>query len=270
MQLMEQAARMAGVTGNIEHVLSICALLMARALACITLAPFLGGRIAPAQVRIGLSIAIAILLYAQTPVPEQPIGLGLWVALLIKELFIGALMGFFLQVAFSAAETAAAWVDFARGARPDEVQAPQLMGRSSALASLQMQFVLVVFLSLDGHLLFIRGLADSLQAIPVLVFPAMAGGFLESAAKMGRITGSMITAALQMSAPALFALFVADLILGLLQRLAKGSHFYEDVSSPLKLMIGIGVLLLGAGLFLERLFSLLRELPSWGAHFFRL
>jgi flagellar biosynthetic protein FliR len=149
------------------------------------------------------------------------------------------------------------------------VQAPQLTHRTSALAALQTQFVLVVFLSLDGHLLFLRGLADSLQAIPVTVFPAAAGGFLQSAIELGRVTGRMMAAALQMSAPALLALFLVDLTLGLLQRTARGGHLYEDVSAPLKLMVGIGMVLLGTGLFLEQILNLFRELLASGARFLR-
>ena len=85
---------------------------------------------------------------------------------------------------------AGATMDYVRGMSQATFFAPQLENNVSLLGQLQLQASLVLFLVLNGHLLFLRALAASFQKMPLLEFPQFSGGTMAAMEQMARYTGT--------------------------------------------------------------------------------
>jgi flagellar biosynthetic protein FliR len=153
---------------------------------------------------------------------------------------------------FNSIQMAGAMVDYARGMSQATLFAPQLETNTSLLGQLQFQAALVLFLLLNGHLLFIRALAHSFQTLPLLSFPAFTGGVLAGADQIAHYTATSLVIAVQLSAPALLALFLVDISFGMLGRVASGLNVHSE-SQPVKAMVGLGIVLIALSYILARM-----------------
>ena len=242
-----------GIRTDMASVTVLFGLIFARISIAIGLTPFFGGRSVPARVKVGLAVMISALLYASVAPPDPGTMTTFLVAcLLVKELVIGATLGFLSQIVFNSIQMAGAMVDYSRGMSQATFFAPQLESNVSLLGQMQFQAALVLFLLFNGHLLFLRALAASFQNMPLLTFPGFSGGTLASAEQMARYTGQSLVIAMQLSAPALLALFLVDVSFGMLGRVASGLQVHSE-SQPVKAMVGLGVVLLALAYIFNRL-----------------
>lgn len=262
--VLEQLLRALGVQGDPLHFLQVCALLLARCLAAVSFTPFLGGRIVPVQVRVGLSVALVVLLY---PLLSQtvaaPVLSGVWLlALLAKEALAGAVLGLIARLGFAAVEVAGELIDTLRGMNQPAFFAPQLADRVSSLSLFKLQAALAVFFAFNGHLLFIQAIARSYEALPLTAFPAFRSGVPALAEEVAQLTALVLLIALQLAAPALIALFLTDLAFGIISRVASRIDAH-DLSQPWKALVGLLMVLLTAVFFFAqfqvRLPEFLRE-----------
>lgn len=221
---------------------------VARAAPAVFLAPFLGGRLVPTLVKSALCLALALALApallpsAKPLVGAPPLLVG---ALLVKEVAIGAAMGFLVAIVFLGVEAAGRLADTARGANLSEALVPQLGTRSSPLGDLHLQLALVLFLALGGHRVFLEAFGASYALLPLDRFPAAdrIGAFASLAA---RLSGELFLVALALAAPVLAALFLTDLTLGVMNRFVPQLQVFF-LAMPLKALLGIAILVLAVG-----------------------
>jgi flagellar biosynthetic protein FliR len=229
-------------------------LVVARLVSAITLSPFLGGRNISPRIKVGLAVVVSIVLFP-TMAPRLVAG-ELTVlratCLLIKESVIGATIGFLSQLVFQGIQMAGAMMDYARGMSQATFLAPQLESNVSLIGQLQLQASLVLFLILNGHLLFLRALAASFQKIPLLEFPHFTGGTLGVMEQLGRYSAETLEIAVRLSAPVLLALFLVDIGFGMLGKVAQGLNVHNE-SQPVKALFGLGVFLLALAYVVGRM-----------------
>jgi flagellar biosynthesis protein FliR len=260
-----------GIHTDIATTLVLFGLVLARLITAISLTPFLGGRAVTGKIKVGLAVLITALLFP-TVVPQQSVGQMntlLMMCLLVKEAMIGAILGFLSQVVFFSVQMAGAMIDYGRGMSQATFFAPQLETNVSLLGQLQFQAALVLFLVFNGHLLFLRGLAASFRNVPVLEFPRFSSGTLAGVEQMARYTGQSLLIAIQLSAPALLALFLVDISFGMLGKVASGFHVHSE-SQPVKALLGLGIVLLALAYilgFLPGYFAgMVREIEQFVEH----
>jgi flagellar biosynthesis protein FliR len=230
---------------DLSRVLTLGLLGGARILPVFLIAPFFGGRLVPATVRIGVAVTFVALLWPalhlQTP-DLSTVGPATLVALFLKELVIGVALGFLVSLPFWAVEGAGRLADTARGANLAEVLVPQTGAQTSPLADVGLQIAVLLFFATGGHLLFLRALAESYQAVPLFGFPE--GAALRGVGDLAVVsTGRLMLATLGLAAPVLAALFLADLALGLVNRVAPQIQVYF-LGMPAKAVVGVFVFLL--------------------------
>ena len=241
-----------GIHTDIATSLVLFGLVVARLVTAISLTPFLGGRSVAGRVKIGLAVLISALLFPSVA-PQENLGemsTLLVMCLLVKEAMIGAILGFLSQMVFFSVQMAGAMIDYGRGMSQATFFAPQLETNVSLLGQLQFQAALVLFLILNGHLLFLRALAASFRNVPLLEFPRFSGGTLAGVEQMARYTAQSLVIAVQLSAPALLALFLVDISFGMLGKVASGFHVHSE-SQPVKALLGLGVVLLALAYILS-------------------
>jgi flagellar biosynthesis protein FliR len=245
----------------------IFGLILARVVTAISLAPFLGGRSVSSRIKVGLAALIAAVLYTGIAPAGSEVDLDTLhaLALAAKEGMIGAMIGFLAQVVFNAVQMAGALIDIGRGMSQATFFAPQLESQVSLYGNVQTQSALVLFLVLNGHLLFIRALARSFDTVPLLAFPHFSGGFVQLVEEMGRYTAGALLIAVQLSAPVLLCLFLVDVAFGILGRAASGIQVHHE-SQPVKAMLGLAVALFALvfvfGRMPEHFAGMLREIDG--------
>ena len=249
----EQILASLGIHTDVGTFVVLFGLIFARMSGAIGLTPFFGGRSIPGRVKVGMAVIVSALLYGNVS-PENPGSMTtiLVACLLVKELVIGVTIGFMSQIVFNSIQMAGAMVDYGRGMSQATFLAPQLETNVSLLGQLQFQGALVLFLLLNGHLVFLRGLAASFRNVPLLSFPSFLSGTTPAAEQMAQYTAQSLVIALQLSAPALLALFLVDVSFGVLGRVASGLQVHTE-SQPVKAMVGLAIVLLALSYIFNRM-----------------
>jgi flagellar biosynthetic protein FliR len=249
---MDSALRgLLGLDPSVALVLFV--LCAARVLPILVVAPFLGGRVVPAMVKVGLAGALAVVVWPQALRGGAPPTLGaVHVALLVaKEALVGLALGLGAALVFLAAEAAGRLVDLGRGAGQGEALVPQSGTRASPVGDLYLQLGVVVFLALGGHRLFLQALGRSYEVVPLLGFPSVAR--LESLALVViDLTGQLLAVAVGLATPVLLAALLVDLALGLIARVAPQINAWV-LGMPAKALVGAAVVLLTLSLVAREL-----------------
>ena len=262
MDLIDALQRMLqnlGFRENVTGLLTLFGLALARVLTAVTLSPFLGGQAVASNVKVGLSVVITVLLLPGLshgqPVPASPL---LLVALMAKEVMIGVTLGFLVQLLFYGVQTAGALIDVQRGMDQPGLHAPQLSGNVSAMGLFQFQIALVIFLFLNGHLMYIRALADSFRRIPLLEFAPLTSP-TSMAELIARISGQLFVVAIQLAAPVVLTLFLVDVIFGVIGKIASQVNIHQE-SQPVKAFIGLLILVPSIAFIFSRSGELLSQM----------
>ena len=116
-------------------VLALVLLMLARLIPIMTLAPFLGSKNLPGPVKIMFSLALIAILLPQVLLGKHydigfSWGLGIYV---IKEIFIGTILGFMVSIPFSIVQSSGTLIDHIRGSSSLQVTDPLLKHRQALL-----------------------------------------------------------------------------------------------------------------------------------------
>ncbi len=244
-----------GVALNYTQELLIFALILARTMPMVVLTPFFGGKIAPPEIKMGLGVLFSIILWPlargaiTAPIPITPFA---FLILMMKEVFIGFCIGFVNSHIFTIMEMAGRMVDTARGSSMAEVMVPHSGARATPFGDLYYQMLLVVFVAIGGHAIFLDAFFFSFASIPLNVsFPldARIANFVDY---MIRLTGDVFLSAALLAAPVLAAVLITDVVFGILNRVAPQLNAYF-MSMPVKAMGGVLLVLVILDAFLTRL-----------------
>ncbi len=231
---------------NLERYLWALGVGAMRTIPIVILIPAFGGQNVPAQVRMGLGLALSALCLptVMAILPDRG-GMLFWILLLAREVAVGFTVGFVGSSVFRATEIAGRLVDTLRGSNMAEVISPVSEGRASPMGDILLLLTVVIFLEMGGVGFVATALARSYQAVPLEFLNTVQS--LGAAARLVIVTTAMLLeSALALAAPAVVALFAADLVLGAIARMAPQIPVYF-VGMPLKAMAGIGIVLVGLG-----------------------
>jgi flagellar biosynthetic protein FliR len=188
---------------------------------------------------VGLALAIVPTQIGHTPAPEfVPVA-----GSLLEQILIGGGLGFLTRLIFTAIESAGALLDLfggfslASAYQPLSSSVTSIFGGFYGLLSTTLIFVT------NAHLLIFQGMLRTFHAVPVNGHIAISKLDQQAA---GAVT-QLFLGALQIAGPILIVLFIADIALGVLNRIAPQLNAFA-MSFPVK--IGLTLLLVGGGLAL--------------------
>lgn len=223
------------------------ALVLARLLMIVQLTPFLGGKNAPPEVKMGIGIALSIIAFPivqdriDGPIPIDAIGFSL---MMLKEVFVGFCIGFIGAELFYAVEMAGQFINIVNGTNMVQLMVPELQERSSAFGDLNYQLLLALFLVFNGHHIFLNGVFDSFMVVPINRFPTFSMGIWPLIDLGMRVMADLFIVAATVAAPIAIACLVTDLAFGLLNRIAPQINAYF-LSMPVKAMAGAAMFFIG-------------------------
>lgn len=227
---------------------SLLFLFMARMLPIIAQAPFFGARVLPNPTKVLFSLTLFVIFLPhfifsiKSPIAFNP----LLVLLVLKELFIGFLLGFLISIPFIIVQAAGILIDHQRGGASLLVNDPTVQNQSSPIGTLFNMVLIVIFYMIDGPFLFLDALVKAYEIIPPDKF--LNPAFFSSSSPMFKMQiklfNDVMVMAIQLSAPALIAILMTDVFLGIANRLAPQVQI-TFLGMPLKSLLGLTVLALG-------------------------
>lgn len=250
-----------GVQADVGRILIIGSLVVVRVLPIIFITPFLGGKLVPAETRLGLSIGLTLLVFpfaSEGAASALELNAVAYLFLLLKEMFLGFVIGFLAAELFYAMEIGGRAVDVMRGANQAEVQVPELQLRVSPVGQFSFQLLLVVFCTLNGHGHFIQSVIESFALVPVDTFPSFRGGFEHVVDLILRYVSSLFGIAFALVFPGLFASFLTDVVFGMFNRIAPQLNAYF-MAMGVKAMGGLFMFMIALDLFIGQLAHHLEE-----------
>ncbi|MES2354480.1 MAG: flagellar biosynthetic protein FliR [Pseudomonadota bacterium] len=203
-------------------------------------APIFQDRGIPQPAKIGLAALIAALVSPQINVsPTLVIFSWDGMLLLSQQLIIGTAIGFTMRLAFAATELAGNLVGTQMGLGFAMFFDPEHNAQTPIVGSLLGYLALLIFLSMNGHLIMIAAVTESFHTLPISVDTKLALGWYTLALQGGTILSSGFHLAL----PVLSTLLLTNVALGVLTRAAPQLNVFS-IGFPLTLLIGIGALTL--------------------------
>lgn len=152
----------------------------------------------------------------------------------VLQAFIGFGMGFIVYVIINFIQSAGALIDLSGGFSMAQAFDPLSMTNGATFSRLYNWMALALLFASGGYQILIMGLARSYQAVPVgAPFP-----WDNLANQLAYQSGQLIVAAIEIGGPLLIVLFLTDMGLGLLTRVAPALNAFA-LGFPLKILITV-------------------------------
>ncbi|MCM2280817.1 MAG: flagellar biosynthetic protein FliR [Bdellovibrionaceae bacterium] len=195
----------------------------------------------PNQAKVLLAVLLTMLMFPTIGREELAgVNLGheiLWLA--GKEAAVGVSLGFVTRMLFFAFGIAGNLMSTYVGLSSAQVFNPSLGMQATTLEQFYLTVATLVFLALNGHHIFLEGLAQSFQSIPL----SMQGVNLSAFTQMTDFVSDVVVAGIQISAPIMVTIFILNIFMGILGRTVPQINVLVT-SLPVNILAGIGVMIL--------------------------
>lgn len=204
-----------------------------------SLLPFFGSKNFPAQFKIGLALAIALVLTSVVQIEITTISIPV---LVIREVVFGIMLGALVRFVFFAVDMAGQMMSNATGLSIATVFNPE-MGQTSEVSRLYGIIAMLILLAADAHHDLIYLLVRSYEWIPVGQFDLrdLIPGFVAAGNRIFII-------ALRIAAPVLVIMVIANLLTGFINKAAPQANIFF-ISFPVYIFIGFLVMLITVPVF---------------------
>lgn len=195
----------------------------------------------PKPARAAILVLLAIVLLPGCPratLPEAVIELPVPMAM---EMLLGLSIGLVAAVIVQGASVAGDLMALQMGLQLGPALAPMPEFESSGIAQLNSLLATSIYVGIGGHLMLLRGIAESLQTLPPGTPLSLEGGGHAVVA----MAGTLFTSALHTGAPVIVALLVTNAALAILSRAVPQLNAMM-VSFPIT--IAVGMIIMGASL----------------------
>jgi len=257
---MDRLFQVLGFQVDWRFTLVVASLIFLRMMMITATIPFLTGRPAPTPVKIGLALSLLVFLYPflSPEVPDLSKASPFFLMLLyLKEALYGIAIGFGGSIIFHGFQAAGLVVDNQRGASHARLFNPQFGQESSIFGQFYFLLGVVLFLGLGGHLLFLKTVVLSYELLPLAALPPSAPDVIGLIDEFVKLTGSVLILSIQLTAPVLIAVFLADFIFGTISRTAPAINVFE-MSFGIRAVLGVIIVFLSIGLVADEMGKLSR------------
>ncbi len=205
-------------------------------------APIFGSRHIKPQMKAGLAGCLTLIAFPHLPMPETfPSDTIGFIMAILSQVVVGLAIGFISFMVMAAAQFGGEMMDIQMGLSVAATMDPSSGGTSKLLMRLNFYIAMLLYLGAGGHHMLLRALFYSFEVIPV-THVNVSGHLIETFISH---TEDIFLIGLQIAAPPLAALFITQVAMGLLARVAPQMNVFM-LSFPLN--IAIGMMLFSIGL----------------------
>ncbi len=234
-------------------------LILARVAIIIFIAPIFGGALVPNEVKAALSLLLTLVLWNTigVDVSAYPVDLIAYAPMLATELFVGLTITLLIRMVLEGVQIAGQYIGYQMGFAIVNVVDPQSGEQASVLAQIMYVLALIVFLSVNGHYIIIKGMVDSFELVPPGQLTLSPVVYSEI---MGSVSGMFIIA-LKLGAPALAVMFFTKVSMGIVAKTVPQMNILF-VGMPLYIVIGLFVFGLSLNFFVPLLGRVIIDMDS--------
>lgn len=230
-----------------EQELLAFALVLMRLSAFIVAWPIFGSQQVPSVVKILLSFILTVVVFPI--VSWNQVGASLatmqlpW--LVMREIFVGVSLGFMCRFFFFAVEMMGHVISLSMGLSSAQMFNPATGSNSTTIEQLHVMLASLLFLAINGHHLFLHGIVQSFEIVPLSVNTLSLSVF-ES---FGSLLGQLMLISVKMSAPVLIAILFINLAMAVIGRAVPQINVLIT-SLPVNILAGFFVIIVGLPLLL--------------------
>lgn len=207
---------------------------LARILSFIASAPLWSTAGVPRRTRLILGLAITIAIAPALPaMPNVEPGSLAGLSILAQQMLVGIGMGFSARIIFTAIDLAGEFISAQMGLGFATSYDPLNSSQTPVISEFIGLVSLLLFLSLNGHLLYVATLAQSFTAIPVSSNTLGAGSWLN----LAELGTKIFSAGLLIALPIIVALIITNIALAVLTRAAPQLNIFS-LGFPLTMLGG--------------------------------
>lgn len=230
------------------------ALVFLRIIAFVVAWPVFGTSTVPVHTKVLLAVTMSMVLFPTISfqnvdlikIDDQVIFLA------IRELFVGLALGFLMRMFFFAISIAGEIISISIGLASAQIFNPAMGSQSNVVEQFELMIATLFFFLINGHHIFIQGMAESFQIVPIAAVAVKAQAF----GSISQITQDVFLAGLRISAPILVAIFLTNVAMGIVGRAVPQINVLVT-SAPVTLMLGLAILFVTTPLFLGEMTGLL-------------
>ena len=210
---------------------------LARILALLAAAPPFNNASLPTRVRLLLGLAIAMAIAPGiNPLPGVEPASGAGLLVMAEQMLIGYAMGFSLRLVFSALDLAGNVFSTQMGLGFATSYDPTSASQTPVVSELIGFLTLLIFLSIDGHLMVLATLTQSFRTLPIGTLPGA-----ESWANLANAATTIFSAGVLIALPIIVALLITNTALGVLGRVAPQLNLIV-IGFPITIALGFSAL----------------------------
>lgn len=244
--------------GILANGIEVFLLIFIRMTGLFVIAPIFGRANIPAVFKIGFSFMLALILVNTISIQNIVISnIYEFAALVVREFIIGITLGYVSYMIFTAIYVAGELIDMQIGFGVVNVIDPVSNIQVSITSTFYFILCMLFFLLCNGHHVLIRALFNSYDYIPI--GKAVFGDGLQS--RIIEVFGGVFLIAFKIAAPILAAILVTDVALGVLSKTVPQLNVFV-VGMPLKIILGLAVLVLTMPLFVSIVETLIKGMDS--------
>jgi len=231
------------------------ALVLTRISAFFLVVPVFGWKTIPARVKVAMTMLMAVFfsLIAPSAITAGQVSIVEAVLLMTYEATYGFALGLVAALLFAPVKLSGRIIERQMGLAMAEILDPLTGERSQPVGSLLEMIFVVLFLSANGHHLFLSIISRSYETFPVGRIPTMAV-LVTGVIKAG---STMLMVGLKLAAPILAAFLLLMVVLAVLSRIMPEMNILF-ISLPLR--VGMGLFLMA--IFLPFIYSFVSEFAA--------
>jgi flagellar biosynthetic protein FliR len=205
-------------------------LALARTAGFVLVSPPFNTRAVPGQVRAGVALALAVPLTPAMAAASPRLASTFVLLQMLSQVLTGLALGYFVLAAVATLQVVGDIFDAVGGFQMSVALDPLMLVQTSVLGRLYQLLAVTLLFATDGHHLVVQGLARSAQAMPT---PAMSWD--DVARAVTSTAGGVMAGAVEIAAPVMAVMLVADVALGLMTRAAPALNAFS-LGFPLKIV----------------------------------
>jgi flagellar biosynthesis protein FliR len=223
--------------------------------AMLVAAPLFGARMVTVRIRLAFAFLLALVVAPLIPVPPavEPLSLaGLVIS--AQQILIGLMIGFVLQMVFSAMSQAGETIALSMGLGFASMVDPQQGVQVPVVSSYFVIMSTLIFLALNGHVALIELTLMSFDSMPIAV-DGIVRGDLWALVSWG---STMFVYGLLVALPAVASMLLVNLSMGVITRAAPQLNIFA-VGFPMMILLGFVLLLLTLPVLVPQFTELLAD-----------